>query len=418
LTTVVFLSIFYIEDFKKIILPGRRNCLLRFFVGWAQLKFQRIAQDGKARAGLLETDHGVIETPIFMPVGTQGSVKAIEHRELDELGTQIILGNSYHLFLRPGMNVVLQAGGLHRFINWQKPILTDSGGFQVFSLSDLRDIDDGGVTFRSHLDGAEHRFTPESVIQIERQLGSDIMMVFDECTPYPCEFEYARKSNEMTVRWAERCRIAVEHQPALYGHSQALFGIVQGSIYPEIREMSVRALATMDFDGYAIGGLAVGESLDDMYKITEFTEQFLPSDKPRYLMGIGLPENILESIERGVDMFDCVIPTRNARNGMLFTRRGTMNIRNAQYKTDFSPVDAECACYTCRTFTRSYVRHLFITKEILALQLASIHNLAHFLWIAREARKAIIEQRFASWKSMVLAKLQTEPAIIQETSIS
>jgi len=418
LTTVVFLSIFYIEDFKKIILPGRRNCLLRFFVGWAQLKFQRIAQDGKARAGLLETDHGVIETPIFMPVGTQGSVKAIEHRELDELGTQIILGNSYHLFLRPGMNVVLQAGGLHRFINWQKPILTDSGGFQVFSLSDLRDIDDGGVTFRSHLDGAEHRFTPESVIQIERQLGSDIMMVFDECTPYPCEFEYARKSNEMTVRWAERCRIAVEHQPALYGHSQALFGIVQGSIYPEIREMSARALATMDFDGYAIGGLAVGESLDDMYKITEFTEQFLPSDKPRYLMGIGLPENILESIERGVDMFDCVIPTRNARNGMLFTRRGTMNIRNAQYKTDFSPVDAECACYTCRMFTRSYIRHLFITKEILALQLASIHNLAHFLWIAREARKAIIEQRFASWKSMVLAKLQTEPAIIQETSIS
>ena len=418
MTTVVFLSIFYIEDFKKIILPGRRNCLLRFFVGWAQLKFQRIAQDGKARAGLLETDHGVIETPIFMPVGTQGSVKAIEHRELDELGTQIILGNSYHLFLRPGMNVVLQAGGLHRFINWQKPILTDSGGFQVFSLSDLRDIDDGGVTFRSHLDGAEHRFTPESVIQIERQLGSDIMMVFDECTPYPCEFEYARKSNEMTVRWAERCRIAVEHQPALYGHSQALFGIVQGSIYPEIREMSARALATMDFDGYAIGGLAVGESLDDMYKITEFTEQFLPSDKPRYLMGIGLPENILESIERGVDMFDCVIPTRNARNGMLFTRRGTMNIRNAQYKTDFSPVDAECACYTCRMFTRSYIRHLFITKEILALQLASIHNLAHFLWIAREARKAIIEQRFASWKSMVLAKLQTEPAIIQETSIS
>jgi queuine tRNA-ribosyltransferase len=382
------------------------------------LKFQRIAQDGKARAGLLETDHGVIETPIFMPVGTQGSVKATEQRELDELGTQIILGNTYHLFLRPGMDVIRQAGGLHRFINWRKPILTDSGGFQVFSLSDLRDIDDDGVTFRSHLDGAEHRFTPESVIQIERQLGSDIMMVFDECTPYPCEFEYAKKSNEMTVRWAERCRVAVEKQPALYGHSQALFGIVQGSVYPEIREMSARALTNMDLDGYAIGGLAVGEPLEEMYRITEFTEQFLSMDKPRYLMGIGLPENILESIERGIDMFDCVIPTRNARNGMLFTRHGTMNIRNAQYKTDFSPVDAECDCYTCRTFTRSYVRHLFVTKEILALQLASIHNLSFFLWITREARKAIIEQRFTSWKSMVLAKLQTEPAIVQETSIT
>jgi queuine tRNA-ribosyltransferase len=377
------------------------------------LKYNLIAQEGKARAGVLETDHGVIETPIYMPVGTQGTVKATEQRELIELGAQIILGNTYHLYLRPGMEVIEQAGGLHRFINWQKPILTDSGGFQVFSLTALRDIADHGVTFRSHLDGSPHVFTPESVIQIERQLGSDIMMAFDECTPYPCEFEYARKSNEMTVRWAERCKIATEKQPPLYGHSQALFGIVQGSVYPEIREMSARALTKLEFDGYAIGGLAVGEPVDEMYKITGFTEQFLPADKPRYLMGVGTPENILESIERGVDMFDCVIPTRNGRNGMLWTRDGTINIRNAQYKTDFTPVDAECDCYTCRTFTRSYLRHLFITKEILALQLASIHNLALFLWITRESRKAILEKRFAEWKAMMLARLRVLSEIIQ-----
>jgi queuine tRNA-ribosyltransferase len=377
------------------------------------LKFKRIAQDGKARGGILETDHGDIETPIFMPVGTQGTVKATEQRELIEHGTQIILGNTYHLYLRPGMDVIEQAGGLHRFMNWQKPILTDSGGFQVFSLTALRDIADNGVTFRSHLDGSSHVFTPESVIQIERQLGSDIMMVFDECTPYPCEFEYAKKSNEMTVRWAERCKIATEQQPALYGHSQALFGIVQGSVYPEIREMSARALNQFEFDGYAIGGLAVGEPLEEMYKVTEFTEQFLPVDKPRYLMGVGTPENILESIERGMDMFDCVIPTRNGRNGMLWTHNGTINIRNAQYKTDFTPVDAECDCYTCRTFTRSYLRHLFVTKEILALQLASIHNLAFFLWITREARKAILERRFTEWKALMLARLQVSSAIVE-----
>jgi queuine tRNA-ribosyltransferase len=379
------------------------------------LKFNCIAQDGKARAGVLDTDHGVIETPIYMPVGTQGTVKATEQRELIELGAQIILGNTYHLYLRPGMDVIEQAGGLHRFMNWQKPILTDSGGFQVFSLTALRDIADNGVTFRSHLDGSSHIFTPESVIQIERQLGSDIMMVFDECTPYPCEFDYAKKSNEMTVRWAERCKLAAEEQPPLYGYSQALFGIVQGSIYPEIREMSARALTQFDFDGYAIGGLAVGEPLEEMYNVTEFTEQFLPADKPRYLMGVGTPENILESIERGVDMFDCVIPTRNGRNGMLWTHSGTINIRNAQYKTDFTPVDAECDCYTCRTFTRSYLRHLFVTKEILALQLASIHNLALFLWITREARRAILEKRFTEWKALMLARFQISSAIVEST---
>jgi queuine tRNA-ribosyltransferase len=374
------------------------------------LKYKCIAKDGKARAGLLETEHGVIETPVFMPVGTQGSVKATEQRELMELGTQIILGNTYHLYLRPGMDVIEQAGGLHVFISWQKPILTDSGGFQVFSLNDLRKLSNEGVTFRSHLDGSPHVFTPESVVQIQRQLGSDIMMVLDECTPHPCAFEYAKKSNELTLNWAERSKKAAEKQPPLYGYNQALFGIVQGSIYPEIREMSAQSLAGMEFEGYAIGGLAVGEPVEEMYRITEFTEQFLPESKPRYLMGVGMPENILESIERGMDMFDCVIPTRNGRNGMLFTREGTINIRNAQYKNDFRPIDPQCGCYVCRTFSRSYLRHLFIAKEILALQLASIHNLALYLWLTQEARKAILEKRFSEWKAGMLAQMQAESA--------
>ena len=378
------------------------------------MRFKLIAQDGKARAGLIETDHGLIETPIFMPVGTQGTVKAMENRELDEVGAQIILGNTYHLYLRPGTEVIEQAGGLHSFINWQKPILTDSGGYQVFSLTDLREIEEEGVTFRSHLDGTEHVFTPEKVIQIERQLGSDIMMVLDECTPYPCEFSYANDSNKLTVRWAERCRNAFEIQPALYGHLQSLFGIVQGSVFNEIREMSARSLVTMDFDGYALGGLAVGEPLETMYKITEFTEQFLPQNKPRYLMGVGTPDNILESIERGMDMFDCVIPTRNGRNSMLYTRNGTMNMRNAQFKADFNPVDYECDCVACRNYTRAYLRHLFIAKEILALQLATIHNLAFYLWLVREARRAILESRYHHWKKEMLQRLQPTVSSISE----
>jgi queuine tRNA-ribosyltransferase len=378
------------------------------------LRFKLIAQDGKARAGLIETDHGLIETPIFMPVGTQGTVKAMENRELDEVGAQIILGNTYHLYLRPGTEVIEQAGGLHSFINWQKPILTDSGGYQVFSLTDLREIEEEGVTFRSHLDGTEHVFTPEKVIQIERQLGSDIMMVLDECTPYPCEFSYVNDSNKLTLRWAERCRNAFEMQPALYGHLQALFGIVQGSVFSEIREMSARSLVAMDFDGYALGGLAVGEPLETMYKITEFTEQFLPQNKPRYLMGVGTPDNILESIERGMDMFDCVIPTRNGRNSMLYTRNGTMNMRNAQYKVDFNPVDYECDCVACRNYTRAYLRHLFIAKEILALQLATIHNLAFYLWLVREARRAILESRYQHWKKEMLQRLLPTVASISE----
>lgn len=370
------------------------------------MNFTLLATDGKARAGVIETDHGAIETPIFMPVGTQGSVKAIEQRELKELGAQIILGNTYHLYLRPGTEIIERAGGLHKFIGWDKPILTDSGGYQVFSLTDLRKIEEEGVTFKSHLDGSAHVFTPESVIGIQRLLGSDIMMVLDECTPYPCEFDYAFTSNALTLRWAERCKAAFEKEKPLYGYGQALFGIVQGSVYPEIREQSAKGLVRLDFDGYAIGGLAVGEPVTQMYKMTEVCERFLPADKPRYLMGVGTPENLLESIERGMDMFDCVLPTRNGRNAALFTRNGVLNIKNAIFKADFMPVDSECSCYTCKNFTRAYLRHLFQVKEILALQLATIHNLSFYLWLMNEARKAILDKRFSAWKQATIHRLQ------------
>lgn len=377
------------------------------------MNFKLLATDGKARAGVIQTDHGAIETPIFMPVGTQGSVKAIEQRELKELGAQIILGNTYHLYLRPGTEIIERAGGLHKFISWDKPILTDSGGYQVFSLNDLRKIEEEGVTFKSHLDGSAHVFTPESVIGIQRQLGSDIVMVLDECTPYPCEFDYAFTSNALTVRWAERCKAAFEKEKPLYGYEQALFGIVQGSVYPEVREQSAKGLVRLDFDGYAIGGLAVGEPANQMYEMTEVCEAFLPAEKPRYLMGVGTPENLLESIERGMDMFDCVLPTRNGRNAALFTRNGVMNIKNAIFKADFTPVDSECSCYTCKNFTRAYLRHLFQVKEILALQLATIHNLSFYLWLMKEARKAILEKRFGLWKQATVYRLQNSSAEIQ-----
>jgi queuine tRNA-ribosyltransferase len=330
-----------------------------------------------------------------MPVGTQGAVKAIELRELDEIGAQIILGNTYHLYLRPGTEILRNAGGLHRFMAWSKPMLTDSGGYQVYSLSDLRKISEEGVTFKSHLDGSSHVFTPERVIEIERAIGADIMMVLDECTPHPCELEYARKSNEQTLRWAGRSKAAFEKIGPMYGHAQALFGIVQGSVYPEIRKQSARELVAMDFDGYAIGGLAVGEPAEEMYRITEVCEPWLPETKPRYLMGVGTPANLLESIDRGIDMFDCVLPTRNARNAMLFTRNGSLNITNATFKEAFEPVDSECGCYTCTHFTRAYLRHLFQSKEIVALQLATIHNLAFYHWLMREARKAILAGDFS-----------------------
>ncbi|HWP82834.1 MAG TPA: tRNA guanosine(34) transglycosylase Tgt [Bacteroidota bacterium] len=378
------------------------------------MRFTLLETDDRARAGVLETSHGVIDTPLFMPVGTQGSVKAIEQRELLEIGAQIILGNTYHLYLRPGTEIIAKAGGLHRFMNWEKPILTDSGGYQVFSLTDLRRIEEEGVTFRSHLDGSQHTFTPEKVVQIQRILGSDLIMVLDECTPFPCEEAYARKSNELTIRWAERCRNEFEASAPHYDHSQALFGIVQGSVYPNIREKSARSLVSMDFHGYAIGGLAVGEPVETMYRMVDVVEPMLPIDKPRYLMGVGTPENLLKAISRGMDMFDCVMPTRNGRNAMLFTRFGPVNIKNAVYKDDFTPVDESCSCYTCRTFTRAYLRHLFQAKEILALQLATIHNLNFYLWLMREARQAILEHRFSQWKEEMLHQMRSDQLITQQ----
>jgi queuine tRNA-ribosyltransferase len=358
--------------------------------------------DGPARLGRVFTDHGVFHTPTFMPVGTQGTVKAIQPRELEEIGAEIILGNTYHLYLRPGTEILEQAGGLHTFNGWKKPILTDSGGFQVFSLSELRKISEEGVQFRSHLDGSTHFFTPENVVDTQRSIGSDIMMVLDECTPYPSTFEYAKRSGELTLRWAERCLNRFRATEGLYGYTQALFGIVQGSTFPELRKFSAHGLVGLEFDGYAIGGLAVGEPAEAMYEMISVCTEILPEHKPRYLMGVGTPENLIEAIERGVDMFDCVMPTRNGRNAMLFTSHGNLNITNAQFKNDFEPVDAQCGCYTCQNFSRAYVRHLFQAKEILGLQLATIHNLAFYQTLMREARHAIACGEFAQWKKQRL----------------
>lgn len=366
------------------------------------MRFNLINTDDNARSGVLETDHGFFETPVFMPVGTQGSVKAIEQRELDEIGAQIILGNTYHLYLRPGVEIINKLGGLHKFISWKKPILTDSGGYQVFSLSDLNKISDEGVQFRSHLDGSLHFFTPESVMNIQRMLGSDIMMVLDECTPYLVSFDYAKQSQELTTRWAKRSKEKFNSSNHLYDHTQALFGIVQGSVFTELRQKSAEELIALDFDGYAIGGLSVGEPAEMMYEMTSVCTDLLPKNKPRYLMGVGTPENILESIEHGVDMFDCVMPTRNGRNAMLFTQAGSISIKNAVYKEDENPVDEKCDCYTCRNFSRAYLRHLFQAREILALQLATIHNLYFYQWLLKEARKAINENRFKQWKTETL----------------
>jgi len=375
---------------------------------FSSLIFSLSHKDGKARAGKLETARGPVETPVFMPVGTQGSVKAVEHRELDEMHVQIVLGNAYHLYLRPGVDVIKAAGGLHQFIGWTKPILTDSGGFQVFSLSDLRGITEEGVHFRSHLDGSKHLFTPESVVDLQRNLGSDVMMVLDECTAFPCEETYAEQSGEMTLRWAMRCRERFSATSSPYDKHQALFAIVQGSTFESLRMRSAHALVAMDFDGYAIGGLSVGEPAEVLYRITELCTDILPKDKPRYLMGVGTPENILEAIDRGVDMFDCVLPTRNGRNATFFTREGKIHIRGAGYTTDFSPIDGGCACYTCRNFSRAYLRHLFRSEEILGLQLASIHNLTFYCWLCHAAREAIVEGSFRDWKEGVLSKLSTE----------
>ncbi|MBV6419503.1 MAG: Queuine tRNA-ribosyltransferase [Ignavibacteriaceae bacterium] len=372
------------------------------------LKFSVINKDknSKARAGFFETDHGVVETPAFMPVGTQGTVKAVNQDYLEkDINAQIILSNTYHLYLRPGTEVLEKAGGLHKFMNWRKPILTDSGGYQVYSLSSLRKLKEDGVEFRSHLDGSTHFFSPEKVIKIQRSIGSDIMMVLDECTPYPCDYEYAKKSTELTSKWAILNKEAFENTKPLYDHNQFLFGIIQGSVYEDLRESSAKDLLQNNFDGYAIGGLAVGEPTEMMYDITNFTTDFMPEDKPRYLMGVGRPENILESIDRGIDMFDCVMPTRNARHGVLFTNSGVLTLTNAKFKDDFEKVDENCNCYTCQNYSRAYLRHLFNSGELLALQLASIHNLHFYISMMSEARKRILEGSFKEWKNKTMKKI-------------
>lgn len=360
-----------------------------------------------ARAGRLHTAHGPIDTPVFMPVGTVGSVKAVQPRELlDDVDAPIILGNTYHLYLRPGTDLLQAAGGLHRFMQWPRPMLTDSGGYQVFSLSDLRDLSEEGVTFQSHIDGSSHSFTPESVVDIQRAIGSDIMMVLDECPPGDASEAYARKSNELTLRWAARARAHFDATAPLYGYEQALFGIVQGVVYPEIRRESAKRLVDLDFPGYAIGGLSVGEPAAQMYAMVEVVNEILPADKPRYLMGVGTPANLIENIARGVDMFDCVMPTRNARNGTLFTTQGRMNILNARWTEDLSPIDPGLDGYASQRFSKAYLRHLFKANEILALQLATLQNLALYRWVMREARAAIQEDRFAAWRRTTVPQLQ------------
>lgn len=360
----------------------------------------------KARVGQITTDHGTIETPIFMPVGTLGSVKGVHQRELKEdIQAQIILGNTYHLYLRPGLDVLRQAGGLHRFNGFDRPMLTDSGGFQVFSLAGIRKLSEKGCEFRSHIDGSKHFFTPEGVMDIERTIGADIMMAFDECPPGTASYDYAAKSLKLTHGWLERCVQRYNETEPLYGYHQTLFPIVQGCVYPELRRESAHFAANLDAEGYAIGGLAVGEPAEQMYEMIEVVNEILPTDRPRYLMGVGTPVNILEAIERGVDMFDCVMPTRNGRNAMLFTAQGIMNMRNAKWATDFSPVDADAHSYVDTQYTKAYLHHLFKAKELLAMQIASIHNLAFYLWLVREARRQILADNFAAWKAQMIPRL-------------
>ena len=372
------------------------------------MKFELQKTDIKtnARAGLITTDHGMIETPIFMPVGTLGSVKAVHQHELaDDIKAQIILGNTYHLYLRPGIDVIEKAGGLHKFNGWTRPMLTDSGGFQVFSLSNTRKLTEEGAIFRSHIDGSKHIFTPERVMDIERTIGADIMMAFDECPPGDSDYNYAKKSLALTHRWLDRCITRFNETEPKYGYSQSLFPIVQGCIYPDLRKQSAEFVASKNADGNAIGGLAVGEPVDKMYEMIELVNEILPKDKPRYLMGVGTPINILEGIERGVDMFDCVMPTRNGRNGMIFTSEGIINMRNEKWKNDFSPLDPNGTSYVDIFYSKAYVRHLIVSKELLGMQILSIHNLAFYLWLVKEARSHIFAGDFSSWKSKMVEKL-------------
>ncbi len=367
---------------------------------------QKTALDCKARAGIIETDHGIIQTPIFMPVGTIGTVKTLSPHELWENGVQIILGNTYHLYLKPGLEILKKFRGLHRFNGWTGPILTDSGGFQVYSLDELRKITEEGVEFRSHWDGSRHFFTPERVVDIQRVIGSDIMMVLDQCIANPSDYESAQKAHLLTLNWAQRSREYFLKTKPLYEHRQFQFGIVQGGIYDDLRTASANALIDMDFEGYAIGGLAVGEDAETRDRVTDLCTALLPENKPRYLMGVGKPEDILQAIERGVDMFDCVIPTRNARNGQVFTQGGRLVIRNAAYKDDPRPLDETCACYTCQHYSRAYIRHMFSVNEVLGLRLATIHNIHFYMKLVQEARKAILQDRFIAFKQEFLARYQ------------
>ena len=360
----------------------------------------------KARAGTIKTDHGEIPTPIFMPVGTAGSVKAVHQRELEtDIDAKIILGNTYHLFLRPGIELLEKAGGLHHFNGWKRPILTDSGGYQVYSLSENRKINEEGVTFKSHIDGSRHFFSPESAMDIQRNIGADIIMAFDECTPYPCDYNYAKRSMELTHRWLTRCADRIKTTEPKYGYSQALFPIIQGSTYQDLRQQSAEFVANQNLPGNAIGGLSVGEPHDLMYACTEQVCHILPKDKPRYLMGVGTPENILECIALGIDMFDCVMPTRNARNGMLFTSEGIINIRNEKWKDDLSAIDSALGGYVSTAYSKAYLRHLIINKEILGAQIASIHNLTFYLWLVKTARERIIAGDFLNWKTQMVKKV-------------
>ncbi|MEE9438612.1 MAG: tRNA guanosine(34) transglycosylase Tgt [Saprospiraceae bacterium] len=360
----------------------------------------------KARAGTLKTAHGEIQTPIFMPVGTQGTVKGIHQTELiDPIKAQIILGNTYHLYLRPGTDLIKQAGGLHKFIGWDKPLLTDSGGYQVYSLKGMRKIKEEGVKFQSHIDGSRHNFTPEYVMDIQRIIGADIMMAFDECTPYPCDYDYARRSMHMTHRWLERCIKRFDNTESLYGYDQAFAPIVQGSVYPDLRKESAEYIAGTNREINAIGGLSVGEPHEDMYAMTDLVTDILPIDKPRYLMGVGLPENILESIALGIDMFDCVLPSRNGRHGILYTSKGVINIRNAKWKDDFSVIDSDSPSPSSSFHTKAYLRHLFQVKELLGSQIATLQNLSFFLWLVNTAREKIMTGEFAEWKKETLVDI-------------
>lgn len=376
----------------------------------ASLDFDLLASDpaSNARAGRMKTPHGDVRTPVFMPVGTQATVKTLTPAELEAAGAQIVLGNTYHLFLRPGHALIREMGGLHGFMNWRRPILTDSGGYQVFSLSDLKSIAEEGVTFQSHIDGARHLFTPELVMEIETALGADIVAPLDECPPYPCDYRYAKDSAALTVRWADRSRKRFDELAGERAHAQALFGIVQGGVYADLRVDCARSLVDRGFDAYAIGGMSIGEPKSTMGELIDATVEHLPADRPRYLMGAGTPEDLVDAVGRGIDMFDCVIPTREGRNGALYTRRGRVNIYNARFRADAGPIDPSCSCYACRTFSRSYIRHLYRAGEILGPRMGTLHNIQFYVGLAAEMRAAVLEGRFGAWRRSFLAEYQSE----------